>query len=98
MLLSAPRWCPSQAWASARNVARPALGSMKTCAFLSCSILSAKSSASRRALPKLLGREVVQERGQQRAVVRRERGLAHFALQDRQLVPQRKDLHVLVAV
>jgi len=34
----------------------------------------------------------------ERAVVRRERGLAHFALQDRQLVPQRKDLHVLVAV
>ncbi len=37
-------------------------------------------------LPQLLGGEVVQERGQQRAVVRRERGLAHLALQDRQLV------------
>lgn len=49
-------------------------------------------------LPQLLGGEVVQERGQQRAVVRRERGRARFALQDRQLVPQRKDLHVLVVV
>jgi hypothetical protein len=41
---------------------------------------------------------VVQERGQQPAVVRRERGLAHLPLQDRQLVPQRQDLQVLVAI
>jgi hypothetical protein len=31
-------------------------------------------------LPQLLGGKVVQERGQQRAVVRRERGLARHAL------------------
>ena len=52
MLLSAPRWCWSQASASARKVAFPALGSMKTYAFLSYSTLSRKFSASRRSSPK----------------------------------------------
>src|SRR6266851_1003109 len=43
---------PARSPATSRNSTRPAFGSTKTCARLSCSTLSAKSSASRWSVPK----------------------------------------------
>jgi hypothetical protein len=49
-------------------------------------------------VPQLVNRDVMEQAGEDGAVGVGERGLADLALQDQQLVPQRQDFHVLVAV